>query len=197
MHEFIKDFMIPLLAPTVAIIVPTILFYVIPRRWQRYHLALEFFDKFNGEEMRQARLDAWSYFVTQTGPEDHVRRDQRLREFLEFLTEPEIGRRVDRSTHDVFQKTSRVLDFLAIVDGSLGRGAVDRRMLRSYLAYYYVWWREMVLEPLWRERDRLGDWPRRHLPVWHRGLPHLDGLTGLGHAASQQKKPAGTPPASA
>ena len=192
MHQAFKEYFIPLLAPLVAIIVPTILFYVIPRRWQRYNLALAFFDKFNTEEMRQARLDAWAYFVTELTADDNARRLQRLREFIEYLHEPEIGRRIDRATHDVYQKASRVLDFFAIVDGSLGRQVVEPRMLRSFLAYYYRWWREMIFEPIWHQRGQGTTADTQHLPIWYGGLDPLDRLCGI-KARADRSPPVGDP----
>lgn len=177
-HQLFKDFVIPLIAPVVAIVVPTILFYVIPRRWNRHNLAIALFEGFYGEEMRQARLAAWSHFVTEMRPEDGERRRQRFDLFRAFLTEPEVGRRVDEATHGLLQKTSRVLDYFAIVDGCLARGAVDPNMVRSFLAYYWFWWRQMVLKPLC-EKPLPSVTPQHFLPPWWRGLPHLDRACGL------------------
>lgn len=173
LHELLKDFVIPLAAPLVAIVVPTILFYVIPRRWQRHNLSLELFETFFREDMRIARLEAWTHFVTELDAESGQRRQRTFELFRDFLTQPETGRRIDARTHELFQKASRVLDFFAIVDGCLARGAVDPRMIRSFLAYYYFWWRLMVLQPL---RALPNGQPARvrHLPIWWKELPHLD-----------------------
>ncbi len=157
----------------VAIIVPTILFYVIPRKWARQNLTLELFDSFFGEEMRLARLAAWSHFVTDPKSGEGPSREERFDLFRKFLTEPEVGRQIDEPTHSLFQKTSRVLDYFAIVDGCLARGSVDPRMVRSFLAYYWFWWRQMVLRQL-REKPAPPGSRVKHLPMWMHELKHLD-----------------------
>lgn len=173
LREILKDFIIPMIAPIVAIVVPTILFYVIPRRWNQNNLALELFETFFREEMRLARLAAWSHFVTDPKTQDGPSREERFDLFRKFLTEPEVGRQIDEPTHGLFQKTSRVLDYFAIVDGCLARGAVEPRMVRSFLAYYWFWWRLMVQRPL-RAKPAPPGSRVKHLPMWWQELKHLD-----------------------
>jgi hypothetical protein len=60
-----KDCLVPLIAPAVAIKVPTILFFVIPRRGYRLKAALGLITASWTEDMRQVRRDVSTYFVNQ------------------------------------------------------------------------------------------------------------------------------------
>ena len=45
---------------------------------------------------------------------------------------------------------ARVLDFFALVDGCLARGSADPDVVRDFLLFYYVWWRDEIMDPLRR-----------------------------------------------
>ena len=182
-YQFLKEFMIPLAPAFVSLVVPIIVFYVIPLRWNRRQLALDLFSSFYGEEMRHARAQSWEYFIgalvesNPGSPEVSVPRSARLRLFLQYLAEPATHIRIAAAEHEVFQKASRVLDFFTVVDGCLGRKTIDEGMMRDFLRYYYLWWRQEMLEPL-----RAEDYPfpdARLKPRWLRHLRHLDRVCGF------------------
>jgi hypothetical protein len=177
-YQFFKEFVIPLAPAFVSLVVPIVVFYVIPLRWNRRQLALDLFSSFYGEEMRHARAQAWEYFIgalqesTPAGSPGAVPRSPRLRMFLQYLAEPATHLRIAPPEHEVFQKASRVLDFFTVVDGCIGRKTIDEGMVRDFLRYYYLWWRQEMLEPL---RDENYPFPDQRLkPRWLRHLRHLD-----------------------
>ncbi len=175
MYDIAKDFVIPLIAPVVAIIVPTIFFYVIPSRWNRQSAAISLFNSFFSEDMRRARLEAWTFFVTENHQVTAESINERLDRFLVYLIEPAANKRLEQGEHDIFQKVSRVLDFFAIVDGCLERRVVEPQMVRAFLSYYYLWWRDMVMIPL-RSRPLGQSQPMRVVPIWWHPLRHLDAI---------------------
>ncbi len=175
MYEIVKDFLIPLIAPVVAIIVPTIFFYIIPSRWNRQSASIALFNSFFSEDMRRARLEAWTYFVTENNVVTSANINERLDSFLMYLIEPATNKRLEQSQHDIFQKISRVLDFFAIVEGCLERRVVEPQMVRAFLSYYYLWWRDMVMIPL-RSRPLSQAKPMRVVPMWWHALPSLDAI---------------------
>jgi hypothetical protein len=177
MYQIVKDFLVPLIAPAVAIIVPTILFFVIPRRRDRQRAALDLFTVYTGEEMRKSRLEVWVYFVTQVRG-NLAEQNERFDEYLDYLTEYQTTTSVTADMMEIFQKTSRVLDFFVFVDGCLQERLVNERLIRCFLAHFYLWWRDKLMVPL-RERRRLESEDPRDLPLWWRPLVHLDRITGV------------------
>jgi hypothetical protein len=116
MYQVAKDLLVPLIAPAVAIIVPTIVFFVIPRRRDRQKAALDLFAAFWAEDMRQCRHEAWAYLVTQVNnnPEE---RNKRFDQFLDLLTSDRVTTSVTPEAAHVLLKASWVLDYLAVVEG--------------------------------------------------------------------------------
>lgn len=177
-YEVIKSIVVPLFSPVVAILVPTVLFYLIPLWQTREKLTIELFGSFHTEEMRKARSEAWTYFVVERRRLDPKDADARLDGFLAFLTERDINCAVDDLAFEKYQKLSRVLDFFNIVNTGLERGTLDPSMVRSFLGYYYVWWSDELLSAL-RRRPRVSgkDDPRYELQ-WLSELKALDSTCG-------------------
>lgn len=174
-YELVKDLVLPLVGPVVAVLVPTLLLYAIPRNQSREKFALDLCSQYYTEEMRNARNVGWEHFVTARQRETPARRVERLHAFLDYLTNPEAHRGVDPKTDEVYQKATRVLDFFALVDSCLGRGAADPDIVRSFLLYYYLWWRDEILEPL-RQTGRItADGPKT-TPPWWGPMAQLDKL---------------------
>src|SRR5437868_5440300 len=115
MHELVKDLLLPLIAPAIAIVVPTMLFFVIPRRKDRQQSALDLFTAYTAEEMRQSRLEVWAYFVTQVNG-DRDEQNKRFDLYLDYLTEDRGTEAVTAEVMDLFLKASRVLDYFAFVE---------------------------------------------------------------------------------
>jgi hypothetical protein len=174
-YELVKDLFVPLIGPVVAVLVPTLLLYVIPRNQSRERFALDLCAQYYTEEMRSARNVGWEHFVTARQRETPIRRAERLNTFLDYLTNPEAHRGIDPKTDEVYQKATRVLDFFAMVNGSLQRGAADADIVRSFLLYYYLWWRDEILEPL-RKTRRVNTADPKFKPAWWDPLTQLDKL---------------------
>lgn len=174
-YELVKDLFLPLIGPVVAVLVPTLLLYVIPRNQSREKLALDLCAQYYTEEMRNARNVGWEHFVTSQRRETAERRAERLNDFLDYMTNPEVQRGVDPKTDEVYQKATRILDFFALVDASLHRGAADPDIVRSFLLYYYVWWRDEILDPLRNTRRIIPNGPKT-TPPWWRPMTQLDKL---------------------
>src|SRR5262245_52920693 len=93
-YEFAKDVVIPLVSPIVAILVPTMLFYVIPLTQTQQKGALDLFTTFSSEDMRQARNEAWIHFVIELRNLPEAEQHRPLDDFLRHLFEPEGQRKV-------------------------------------------------------------------------------------------------------
>ena len=174
-YELVKDLLLPLVGPVVAVLVPTLLLYVIPRNQSREKFALDLCAQYYTEEMRNARNVGWEHFVTSQQRETPARRAERLNAFLDYMTNPEAHRGIDPRTDEVYQKATRILDFFALVDACLHRGAADPEIVRSFLLYYYVWWRDEILEPL-RQTRRITATDPKTKPPWWDPMTQLDKL---------------------
>lgn len=171
-YELIRDLFVPLIGPLVAVLVPLLLFFVIPSGQNRQRTALELCQQYNAEEFREARNTAWKHFVLdrrRDGPEE---RAARLTEFLNYLTTPETHARIDPARDALYQKATRVLDFFAMVNEYVGRGNAEPSLVRAFLLYYYLWWRDEIMDPL-RQLRAVADDPK-YKPSWWDPLVHLD-----------------------
>ena len=176
-YELVKDLFVPLVGPLVAVLIPILIFVVIPLGQNRQKLALDLCAQYFGEEMRHARNVGWRHFVTEQRQLPPVRRAERLNHFLDYLSDPETHRAVNPETDADYQKTSRVLDFFALVNGCLARGSADPELVRDFLLYYYLWWRDEIMDPLRKTRRLAADHPKGK-PVWWDPLVELDRLAG-------------------
>ncbi len=174
-YELVKDLFVPLVGPLVAVLIPVVVLYVIPFSQGRQRLSLDLCAVYFAEEMRDARLVAWQHFITEQRQLPPVRRAERLNHYLDYLSRPEVHRSVDRATDLVYQKTSRVLDFFAIVNGCVARGSADPDVVRDFLLFYYLWWRDEVLDPM-RRTQRIRPGEVKALPSWWGPLSSLDAL---------------------
>ncbi len=174
-YELIKELFVPLVGPLIAVLIPLLLFFVIPSGQNRQRTALELCQQYFSEEMREARNTAWRHFVLDPRRKALVDRPQRMIEFLNYLINPETHAEIDPIHDEVFQKTARVLDFFALVNEYVARGMADSSLVRSFLLYYYLWWRDEILEPLRRVRKIETDDPKLK-PYWWDSLSHLDHL---------------------
>src|SRR5262249_48082387 len=161
----VKDVIVPLVGPIVAIFVPTLLLYVLPLSQNQQKAAVDLFAAYHGENMRESRNLAWKHFVSEARALPEAERARRLDDYLRYLTEPEVNRTVPAETDALYQKTSRVLDFFVMVNDCLERDTVDRNMVRSFLAYYYLWWHDEILVPL-RERPLQPSRNLKYYPLW-------------------------------
>jgi hypothetical protein len=116
-YDLVKDLFVPLIGPLVAVLIPVLVLYILPLGQSQQRLSLDLCTQYFGEEMRDARNVAWRQFVTEQRQLPPVRRAERLNHFLDYLSDPEVHRSVDPLTDAVYQKTSRVLDFFALVNG--------------------------------------------------------------------------------
>jgi hypothetical protein len=174
-YELIKDIIIPLLGPVVAICIPTVLCYLIPLGQNQQKTTLDLFNIYNTEDMRIARNEGWKHFVTDRQLLAPSERDRLLDDFLRYLTEPDVNRMIPAEKHALYQKTSRVLDFFGVLDHCLERNTVAREMIQSFFGYYYLWWRDEIMIPL-RERPLMLHGEPRYLPAWWKELKYLDEL---------------------
>lgn len=174
-YELVKDLFVPLIGPLVAVLIPVLVLYVLPLGQSRQKLSLDLCAQYFGEEMRDARNVAWRQFVTEQRKLPPVRRAERLNHFLDYLSDPEVHRSVDPLTDTIYQKTSRVLDFFALVNGCVARGVADPEIARDFLLIYYLWWRDEIMEPMRKTQRIAADHPKVK-PVWWEPLAHLDAL---------------------
>jgi hypothetical protein len=164
-YDFAKDVVIPLVSPIVALFLPIALFYFVPLSQNKQRTALELFNAYHSEEMRRARNEAWNYFVTERRSLPDSAQEKRLDDFLNYLTQPEANRVVPPALDEIYQKASKVLDFFALVDACLERDSVDRGMVRSFIAYYFLWWHAEVVEPLTHRPVKHPE-SLRFIPLW-------------------------------
>ncbi len=175
LYEVVRDLFVPLVGPLVAVLIPVVLLFVIPFNQNRQRLSLDLCTQYFGEEMRDARNTGWQQFVTQQRQLPPIRRAERLNHFLDYLSNPEVHRAVDPVTDAIYQKTSRVLDFFSLVNGCLARGVADPDIVRDFLIFYYLWWRDEIMDPLRKTQRIVADHPKIK-PVWWEPLVYLDAL---------------------
>lgn len=173
-YELIRDLFVPLVGPLVAVLVPLLLFFVIPSGQARQRTALELCQQYYSEEMRDARNIAWRHFVLDRRGDGPDQKLARLGEFLNYLTTPETHALIDPNRDAIYQKATRVLDYFALVNESVGRGNAEASLIRAFLLYYYLWWRDEIMDPM-RQIRSLADDPK-FKPGWWDPLAHLDAL---------------------
>jgi hypothetical protein len=174
-YELVKDLFVPMVGPLVAVLIPVVVLFVIPLGQNRQKLALDLCSQYFSEEMRVARNTGWRHFVTEQREQPPIKRAERLNEFLDYLSVPEVHRAVEPMIDETFQKTSRVLDFFAMVNGCLERGVADEDIVRDFLLFYYLWWRDEIMDPMRRTQRVIADHPKVR-PVWWDALVYLDAL---------------------
>jgi hypothetical protein len=170
-YDLIRDLFVPLVGPLVAVLVPTILLYVIPYGQDRHKTALRLCEQFLGEELRESRNVAWRYFVTEQQELPAGRRAERLAHFRDYLRRQQVHLTISPELDTVYQKMNRVLDFFALVNGCVQRGTADPELVRESLMFYYVHWRDGIMEPL----RQGGDFGAAR-PAWWPPLAALDRL---------------------
>ncbi len=180
-YELVKDLFVPLVSPLVAVLIPVTVLFLIPQSQSRQKLALDLCAQYFAEEMRDARNVAWHHFVTEQQQLPPVRRAERLVEFLDYHTSHDFHRSITPELDETFQKSARVLDFFALVNGCVKRGVADGDIVKDFLLFYYLWWRDEIMDPLRRTRRMLTDHPKVR-PTWWTPLAHLDALAGPGGA---------------
>ena len=174
-YELIRELFLPMVGPLVAVMMPMLIFFLIPRGENQQKTALDLCRQYFSEEMRDARNTGWRYFVI-----DHRRaapgiRRERLEIFYRYLTSPESHGEMEPGLDIVFQKASRVLDFFALVNDIVGRRLADHGIARSFLIYYYLWWRDEIMLPMRQLHAVSSDDPKIK-PGWWEPLKHLDQL---------------------
>lgn len=174
-YDLLRDLFVPLIGPLVAVLIPLLLFFVIPIGQNRERMALTLCQQYYTEEMRDARNAGWRHLVTELRRATDDERAARRKEFFAYLTTPEAHGVIDPLLDAVFQKATRVLDFFALVNECLGRGAADPDIVRSFLLYYYLWWRDEIMDPL-RATGPIRTNDPKFKPGWWDPLKHLDGL---------------------
>ena len=176
-YELLKDLFVPLIGPVVAVLIPIMVLYVIPSGQSREKFALDLCGQYYSEDMRIARNVGWQHFVVAQRNHPPDERARGLHHFLDYLTNPETHRGIDPRVDEVYQRASRVLDFFALVNECVGRGTADPDIVRSFLVYYYLWWRDEILEPLRQTRVIATRHPKFR-PIWWDPMVYLDGLVG-------------------
>jgi len=176
-YELVKDLFVPMAGPLIAVMIPLMVFVILPNRQNRERFALQLCDQYYTEGMRLARNIGWQHMVTEQRQLTPIRRAEKLNHFLDYLTKPEVHRGIDAHQDELYQRTTQVLDFFAIVNTSVGRGTVDPGIVRAFLLYYYLWWRDEIMEPLRKTRRITTDHPK-FKPIWWEPLVHLDSLAG-------------------
>ena len=174
-YELLRDLFVPLVGPLVAVLIPLLLFFVIPSGQNREKTALALCQQYYAEEMRDARNVGWRHMVTELRRATDEERAERRREFYAYLTTPEAHGVIDPKVDMVYQKATRVLDFFALVDEVLQRGTADEGIVRSFLLYYYLWWRDEIMDPL-RALGPIGTDDPKFKPGWWEPLANLDAL---------------------
>jgi hypothetical protein len=176
-YELLRDLFVPLVGPLVAVLIPLLLFFVIPSGQNRERTALALCQQYYTEEMRDARNAGWRHLVTELRRATDAEKAERRREFYAYLTTPEAHGAIDPRLDAVFQKATRVLDFFGLVNEVLARGTADEAIVKSFLLYYYLWWRDEIMDPL-RACGPLDTADPKFRPVWWDRLAHLDALAG-------------------
>jgi len=188
-YELLKDLFVPLIGPVVAVLIPIMVLYVIPSGQSREKFALDLCGQYYSEDMRIARNVGWQHFVVAQRNHPPEERARSMHHFLDYLTNPETHRGIDPRVDEVYQRASRILDFFALVNECVGRGTADRDIVRSFLLYYYLWWRDEILEPL-RQTRAIATRHPKFRPIWWDSMVYLDGL--VGDAATEPIPASGT-----
>ena len=68
-----------------------------------------------------------------------------------------------------------IINVLALVNGCVARGVADPDIVRDFLLFYYLWWRDEIMDPMRRTQRLITDHPKVK-PVWWERLSHLDAL---------------------
>ena len=178
-YELVKDLFVPLVSPLVAVLIPVVVLFLIPQIQSRQRLALDLCAQYFAEEMRDARNVGWRHFVTEQQQLPPVRRAERLNQFLDYHTNRDFHRSIDPALDATFQKAARVLDFFALVNGCVARGVADGDIVKDFLLFYYLWWRDEIMDPLRKTRRLVADDPKVR-PTWWKALADLDALAGRG-----------------
>lgn len=178
-YELLRDLFVPLVGPLVAVLIPLLLFFVIPSGQTREKTALALCQQYYTEEMRESRNAGWRHLVIELRRATDGEKAERRREFFDYLTSPDAHGAIDPRRDEVFQKLTRVLDFFGLVNEVLARGSADERLVRSFLLYYYLWWRDEIMDPL-RRCGALATADPKFKPVWWDRLTFLDALAGNG-----------------
>jgi hypothetical protein len=187
MHEFTKDFLLPLMAPTVAIVVPVVIFFILPRSRDRRKTALDLFTAYTADDMRTTRNEVWAYFVSEVAGNPQEQ-NKRLDQYLDYLTELRWSSVIAPETMAVFQKASRVLDYFVFVEACLRHRLANESLIRCFLGHFYLWWHENMMVPL-RQRRQIATSSPRFVPLWWRPLGHLDRLAGVADQPSSAPPP--------
>lgn len=174
-YELVKDLLVPLIGPMVAVLIPLLIFVVLPLGQSREKFALDLCNQYYTEEMRESRNTGWEHFVTSQRKLPPVRRAERLNHFMEYLTNPEAHRSIDPEQDRIYQKATRVMDFFALVNVCLARGTADPEIVRSFLLYYYLWWRDEIMDPLRKTRRITGN-AAKFTPLWWANMTYIDRL---------------------
>jgi hypothetical protein len=174
-YDLLRDLFVPLIGPLVAVLIPLLLFFVIPIGQNRERTAIALCQQYYDEEMRDARNVGWRHLVTELKRASDDQRMARRQEFYDYLTAPEAHGLIDPQLDAVFQKATRVLDYFALVDECLARRAADPGIVRSFLLYYYLWWRDEIMDPLRNVKPLATNNPK-FKPGWWDALKHLDAL---------------------
>ena len=189
-YELVKDLFLPLVSPLVAVLIPVAVLFLIPQTQSRQRLALDLCAQYFAEEMREARNTGWRHFVTDQQQFPAVKRAERLNQFLDYHTSLDFHRGIDAELDATFQKAARVLDFFALVNGCVARGVADGDIVKDFLLFYYLWWRDEIMDPLRKTRRVVADHPKVR-PTWWKPLTHLDAMAGGG--AAPHPRPGATP----
>ena len=59
------------------------------------------------------------------------------------------------------------------MNGCLARGSADPDIVRDFLLFYYLWWRDEIMGPLRRTGRAVGGHPKVR-PVWWSPMTQLD-----------------------
>jgi len=185
-YEFAKDIVLPLVSPLVSILIPTVLFYVIPLSQNRQKAAIELFTSYFDKEMKEARVDAWDYYVTERLALPVAQQDLRLDSYLRFVTDPTYDQQVPKDQHTKMQSLGQVLNYFVIVNAGLEAGLLDKTLTRAFVVHYYLWWREEVFVKL-RSRPVIQSRNPRFRPLWFDDLVELDKIAEPVAAAGRSR----------
>src|SRR5262249_46140994 len=161
------------------------LFFFLPSRKAQREAAEKVLESFFSDGMRQARVAGWTHLVAEVSDKSkEAEGRQRRRDFLAYVRKdyaaysltPQGGTSIQPQMHGLYREVSHVLDFFAVVEGLLEDAAVDEKMLRQGLVFYYHWWRDEVMDPLrnlFREIQKPTADPKC-VPPWAKPMRQLD-----------------------
>jgi hypothetical protein len=174
-YELLRELFVPMIGPLVAVFIPLMLFFILPMGENRQKTALDLCQHYFSEEMREARNTGWRYFVIDQRRANESIRAERHEWFYKYLTNPEAHGEMEPGLDIIFQKAARVLDFFALVNEVLGRHSADAGIVKSFLVYYYLWWRDEIMVPM-RTHHTIDTNDLKVKPGWWDPLVHLDRL---------------------